>query len=54
MTRQEKTGTTNIETRTTSIPPNDGMAIGNIISEPRPVDVKIGSSARMVVALITR
>ena len=28
------------------------MAIGTIISEPRPVEVKIGSKARMVVALV--
>ena len=32
-----------------AIPPKLGMAIGTIISEPRPVEVRTGSRARMVV-----
>ena len=32
------------------MPPNDGIAIGTITSAPRPVDVRIGTRARIVVA----
>ena len=34
------------------MPPNDGMAMGTMMSAPRPVLVSTGSSARMVVALV--
>ena len=34
----------------TSMPPKAGMAIGIIISDPLPVDVRIGSKAITVVA----
>ena len=37
-----------------SIPPKLGMAIGIMISLPRPVDVNIGSKARMVVAVVIK
>ena len=36
------------------MPPKEGIAIGTIISDPRPVEVKTGSKARMVVALAIR
>ena len=36
------------------MPPNDGIAIGTITSEPRPEDVKIGISAKTVVAVVNR
>jgi len=36
------------------IPPKEGMAIGTMTSEPRPVEVSTGISARMVVAVVIR
>ena len=36
------------------IPPTLGMAIGTMISDPRPVDVSTGMSARIVVAVVIR
>ena len=36
------------------MPPQEGIAIGTIISDPRPVEVKTGSKARMVVALVIK
>ena len=36
----------------TNILPNDGIAIGTIISEPRATEVGIDSNARKVVALV--
>ena len=53
-TAQYKTGTTSIETRLMAIPPKEGIAIGTIISEPLPVDVKTGIRARKVVAVVIR
>ena len=44
------TGTTKILTRTTSMPPKEGMAMGTMISAPLPVDDNTGSKARIVVA----
>ena len=37
-----------------SIPPKLGMAMGIIMSLPRPVEVKIGKSANMVVAVVIK
>jgi len=34
------------------MPPNEGIAIGTIMSAPRPVEVSTGSSARIVVTLV--
>ena len=39
-------------TTLSTIPPNEGMAIGSIMSAPFPVDVKTGSKANMVVAVV--
>ena len=50
--QQYRTGTRKMLTTATSIPPNEGIAIGTIMSEPRPVEVKTGISARIVVALV--
>ena len=38
----------------TNIPPKDGIAMGTMMSEPRPVDVMTGIRARMVVAEVIR
>ena len=46
------TGTTKSETSATAIPPKVGIAIGTMMSEPRPVDVSTGSRARIVVAVV--
>jgi len=37
-----------------SIPPKLGIAIGIIISLPRPVEVKMGSKASIVVAVVIK
>ena len=37
-----------------AIPPKVGMAMGIMISEPRPVDVRIGMRAMSVVAVVIR
>ena len=50
--QQYRTGTRKIVTTARSIPPNDGIAIGTIMSEPLPVEVRTGISARIVVALV--
>jgi hypothetical protein len=52
--QQYKTGTMSIVSTSIVIPPKDGMAIGIIISAPRPVAVNTGISARMVVAVVIR
>ena len=49
---QYSTGTTNTVMACTSIPPNVGMAIGTMISDPLPVDVKMGNKAISVVAVV--
>jgi len=36
------------------IPPKDGIAIGTMMSEPRPVDVRTGINANTVVAVVIR
>lgn len=36
------------------MPPKEGIAIGTMISAPRPVDVRTGRSARIVVAKVIR
>ena len=36
------------------MPPKLGIAIGIIISLPRPVDVKMGNNAKMVVAVVIK
>ena len=46
------TGTTNIVMLCINIPPNAGIAIGIIMSEPLPVEVKTGKSAIKVVAVV--
>ena len=52
--QQYRTGTRKMATTAKSIPPNEGMAIGTIIPEPLPVEVRTGMRARMVVALVIR
>ena len=49
-TRQYNTGTTSIVITSIAIPPNDGIAICTMMSEPRPCDVNTGNNARTVVA----
>ena len=46
------TGTVNMVSTCKAIPPKDGIAIGTIISEPRPVEVRMGKSANIVVAVV--
>ncbi len=48
------TGTTSIVRISIVMPPNTGMAIGTIMSEPLPVEVNTGISARIVVAVVIR
>ncbi len=48
------TGTTSIVSTSIVMPPNDGIAIGTLMSAPRPVDVRTGISANMVVAVVMR
>jgi len=36
------------------MPPKVGIAIGTMMSDPRPVDVSTGKSARIVVAVVIR
>lgn len=36
------------------IPPKEGMAMGIMMSEPRPVDVRTGINARSVVAVVVK
>ena len=50
--RQNKTGTVNMVITCRVIPPNEGMAIGIMMSDPRPVLVRTGSRARIVVAVV--
>ena len=50
LTMQYKTGIINTEIKITNIPPKEGIAIGTMMSEPRPVEVRIGIKASMVVA----
>ncbi len=38
----------------TSMPPKSGSAMGTMTSEPRPVDVSTGISARMAVEAVMR
>jgi hypothetical protein len=40
--------------RATVMPPKVGMAMGIMMSEPRPVEVRMGSRASKVVALVMR
>ena len=47
-------GTTRTESRTTSMPPKEGIAIGTMTSEPLPVEVSTGMRARIVVAEVIR
>ncbi len=49
-TEQYRTGTTSIVSISIVIGPNDGIAIRTMTSEPRPVEVRIGKRASMVVA----
>ena len=37
-----------------TIPPNEGIAMGTIISEPRPEEVSTGIRAKMVVAVVIK
>ncbi len=53
-TEQYSTGTTSIVRISIVIPPKDGIAIGTMTSDPRPVDVRMGRRARMVVAVVMR
>jgi hypothetical protein len=43
-----------METTLIAIPPKDGIAMGTIMSEPLPVDVNTGISAKKVVAVVIR
>ena len=52
--QQYSTGTTSIVSISIVIPPKEGIAIGTIISEPRPVEVRTGINARIVVAVVIR
>ena len=52
--QQYSTGTRKMPTTANSIPPKEGMAIGTIMSEPLPVEVRMGINANMVVALVIR
>ena len=54
LTMQYSTGTTSMVMTSMVIPPNEGMAIGTMMSEPRPFDVRMGSRARIVVAVVMR
>jgi PAS domain-containing protein len=46
-------GTTNIVTTAIAMPPNVGIAMGTMMSEPLPVLVSTGTRARVVVAVVT-
>ena len=48
------TGTMKSVMMETAIPPNDGMAIGIMMSAPRPVDESTGSNASSEVAVVIR
>ena len=48
--QQYSTGTVSTRISTTTIPPKDGIAMGTMISAPRPTEVRTGISARSVVA----
>jgi hypothetical protein len=50
--QQYNTGTMSIVSISIVIPPKDGIAIGTIMSLPRPVDVNTGISASIVVAVV--
>jgi hypothetical protein len=50
----KRTGTVNMVSSTSVMPPTLGMAMGIMMSAPRPVAVSTGSSARIVVALVIR
>ena len=41
-----------VVTTATNMPPNEGMAMGTMMSEPLPELVRIGISARIVVAVV--
>ncbi len=43
-TEQYSTGTTSIVSISIVIPPNDGIAIGTMTSDPRPVEVRMGKN----------
>ena len=47
-----RTVTTNMVITCMIIPPNSGMAMGTIMSDPFPVDVSTGISAIIVVAVV--
>ena len=47
-------GTMSMVMSSMSMPPKAGMAMGIMMSEPRPVEVRTGSRARMVVAVVMR
>ncbi len=51
---QYSTGTIKIVIVTNIIPPNEGIAIGTIISDPRPVEVRTGVNARIVVTVVIK
>ena len=51
---QYRTGTINMVIRTISMPPKDGMAMGTMMSEPRPVEARTGTRARIVVVAVMR
>ena len=37
---------------TTSMPPKEGIAMGTMISDPRPVEVRMGINAKTVVTVV--
>jgi len=51
---QYRTGTISMVIISMVMPPNEGIAIGTMMSDPRPFDVRTGSNARMVVAVVIR
>jgi hypothetical protein len=52
--QQYSTGTVNSVIMATTMPPKVGMAMGIMMSAPRPVSVSTGSRARMVVAVVIK
>ncbi len=50
--QQYKVGTINTVVISSIIPPKEGIAIGIMTSDPLPVEVKMGSKANRVVAVV--
>ena len=52
--REYSTGTTSIVTTSIIIPPTEGIAMGTIMSDPLPIEVRTGINASTVVAVVIR